>query len=497
IGLHTMSGAATGAGPAPGMPGHTAAITPKTWTEGQAPDMSVSNAQQKLPAPPPSGRPSPAPAAAQPAAAMPGPSVPQPPPGQPSPIVQLQQKQNRISPIQKPQGLDPVEILQEREYRLQARIAHRIQELENLPGSLPPDLRTKATVELKALRLLNFQRQLRQEVVACMRRDTTLETALNSKAYKRSKRQTLREARMTEKLEKQQKIEQERKRRQKHQEYLNSILQHAKDFKEYHRSVAGKIQKLSKAVATWHANTEREQKKETERIEKERMRRLMAEDEEGYRKLIDQKKDRRLAYLLQQTDEYVANLTNLVWEHKQAQAAKEKKKRRRRKKKAEENAEGMASGLGPDGEPIDESSQMSDLPVKVTHTETGKVLLGPEAPKASQLDAWLEMNPGYEVAPRSDSEDESGSEYEEEDDEEESSRLEADEKILLDPNSEEVSEKDAKQIIETAKQDVDDEYSMQYSARGSQSYYTVAHAITERVEKQSSLLINGTLKHYQ
>ncbi|XP_019466003.1 probable global transcription activator SNF2L2 [Meleagris gallopavo] len=157
----------------------------------------------------------------------------------------------------------------------------------------------------------------------------------------------------------------------------------------------------------------------------------------------------------------------------------------------------MASGLGPDGEPIDESSQMSDLPVKVTHTETGKVLLGPEAPKASQLDAWLEMNPGYEVAPRSDSEDESGSEYEEEDDEEESSRLEADEKILLDPNSEEVSEKDAKQIIETAKQDVDDEYSMQYSARGSQSYYTVAHAITERVEKQSSLLINGTLKHYQ
>lgn len=137
-----------------------------------------------------------------------------------------------------------------------------------------------------------------------MRRDTALETALDAKAYKRSKRQSLREARITEKLEKQQKIEQERKRRQKHQvegtfdasydgnnnhvlcssklllttcsqEYLNSILQHAKDFKEYHRSITGKIQKLTKAVATYHANTEREQKKENERIEKERMRRLM------------------------------------------------------------------------------------------------------------------------------------------------------------------------------------------------------------------------------
>ena len=68
--------------------------------------------------------------------------------------------------------------------------------------------------------------QLRQEVVVCMRRDTALETALDSKAYKRSKRQSLREARITEKLEKQQKIEQERKRRQKHQ--VNDINVHCK-----------------------------------------------------------------------------------------------------------------------------------------------------------------------------------------------------------------------------------------------------------------------------
>lgn len=56
-----------------------------------------------------------------------------------------------------------------------------------------------------------------------------------------------------------------------------------------------------------------------------------AEDEEGYRKLIDQKKDKRLAYLLQQTDEYVANLTELVRQHKAAQVAKEKKKKKKRK----------------------------------------------------------------------------------------------------------------------------------------------------------------------
>ena len=81
--------------------------------------------------------------------------------------------------------------------------------------------------------------------------------------------------RITEKLEKQQKMEQERKRRQKHQEYLNTILQHARDFREYHRSVQSKVVKLNRAVMSYHSITDREKKKEEERIEKERMRRLM------------------------------------------------------------------------------------------------------------------------------------------------------------------------------------------------------------------------------
>lgn len=44
---------------------------------------------------------------------------------------------------------------------------------------------------------------------------------------------------------------------------------------------------------------------------------------------------------------------------------------------------------------------------------------------------------------------------------------------------------------------MDDEYSVQAGETSSQSYYGVAHAVIERVDKQSTLLINGTLKHYQ
>ena len=54
---------------------------------------------------------------------------------------------------------------------------------------------------------------------------------------------------------------------------------------------------------------------------------VQAEDEEGYRKLIDKEKDRRLAYLLHQTDEYIENLIEMVRQHKEEL----RKKKRRRK----------------------------------------------------------------------------------------------------------------------------------------------------------------------
>ena len=60
---------------------------------------------------------------------------------------------------------------------------------------------------------------------------------------------------------------------------------------------------------------------------------LQAEDEEGYRKLIDKEKDRRLAYLFQQTDEYTESLIAVVKEHKEE--VMKKKKRRKSSRKTE------------------------------------------------------------------------------------------------------------------------------------------------------------------
>lgn len=105
---------------------------------------------------------------------------------------------------------------------------------------------------------------------------------------------------------------------------------------------------------------------------------LQAEDEEGYRKLIDQKKDKRLAYLLAQTDEYVASLTKMVQQHKREQRKKHIKEHRKRRK----------SDYDDDETPDD------DRHVPVVDTETGVVLKGEDAPVAHDLDEWLESHPG-------------------------------------------------------------------------------------------------------
>ncbi|XP_013144254.1 PREDICTED: probable global transcription activator SNF2L2 [Papilio polytes] len=382
-------------------------------------------------------------------------------------------------PIPKPVGIDPIQILNERENRIAARIAHRIDVLSNLPANMADDLRLQAQIELRALRVLNFQKQLRAEILSQVRRDTTLETAVNIKAYKRTKRQGLREARATEKLEKQQKLEAERKRRQKHQEFLQTVLQHAKDFKEYHRNNVAKLARMNKAIMNYHANAEREQKKEQERIEKERMRRLMAEDEEGYRKLIDQKKDKRLAFLLSQTDEYIASLTEMVKQHKQEQRKKqqeeERRKRKSRKKKLLEGGEIDA---------LDDSSQTSDTRVSVLDPKTGEILKGEEAPLLSQLKDWMEAHPGWEVM--SDSED-SGDDSQDDDEKRGRRDKHKDEKS----DKEKTDEEKARDMIKKAKVE-DDEYKTE-----EQTYYSIAHTVHESVTEQANILVNGKLKEYQ
>ena len=102
-----------------------------------------------------------------------------------------------------------------------------------------------------------------------------------------------------------------------------------------------------------------------------------AEDEEGYRKLVAQQKDSRLMYLLDQTDDFIGQLTELVRDHKKGTTGS-----RSRKKSQAEAA------------PVESSSTDADH-VPVRNKDTGEVLLGEQAPLLSDLDAFLTAHPRY------------------------------------------------------------------------------------------------------
>lgn len=238
-----------------------------------------------------------------------------------SSVVHASRQQRVMIPSITPPGCDPYTVLSERERRILGRIQYRISELEKLPSNLNDQVRygngsikLKAVVELKALRLLGKQKQLREEIMNGMIKSTTLASSADRLAYRRMKKQSLREARMTEKIERQQRTDREHREKQKHLDYLQTICDHGRGLTNAHTVHRQKQNKLGRAVIQYHQHIEKEEQKRAERISKERIRALKNDDEEAYMKLIDEAKDTRLTQLLKQTGSFLDSLTKAVFE---------------------------------------------------------------------------------------------------------------------------------------------------------------------------------------
>ena len=226
----------------------------------------------------------------------------------------LDVKQRLIIPSILPAAPEPLVLRKERERFLAARVSHRIKELESLPGNLNNDgsLKLKALIELKALRLLERQKKLRSDLVQSISKSTTLATAVDRAAFRRMKRQSLREARQTEKQERSNRAERDKKERQKHLDYLSSILTHGRDMVSFHRNQASKAARLGAAVLRFHGNAAKEEERRVQRNAEERLKALKENDEEAYLKLIDKTKDKRITHLLAQTTSFLQTLTNAI-----------------------------------------------------------------------------------------------------------------------------------------------------------------------------------------
>jgi ATP-dependent helicase STH1/SNF2 len=232
----------------------------------------------------------------------------------------IENSKKMIVPSIAPVGIDPIALALERERRIRSRVEYRTHLLSSLPSNLSnePVLsgngtpKIRALIELKALKLLDKQKRLREEVVRCMNRGTMLLTAVDRNLYKRMKKQSLREARQTEMIEQSQRSEREKRERQKMIDYCNNIISHGRELLAFHKSQQSKQSRLGGLVLKFHANAEKEEQRRAQRLQQERLNALKANDEEAYLKLIDQAKDTRITHILQKTTQYLSSLSSAV-----------------------------------------------------------------------------------------------------------------------------------------------------------------------------------------
>eukprot|EP00038_Savillea_parva_P008839 m.179528 g.179528 ORF g.179528 m.179528 type:complete len:1421 (+) comp14782_c0_seq1:117-4379(+) len=316
-----------------------------------------------------------------------------------------------IDPINEMEEKSPEEEARARERELAARIACRVNDLQNLPITTPAHITMRARTELKAYKLLAYQRELKRRLLPLMNSHSSPGTALVVGALKRPSVPVIRTLTDTLRVETQNREFEAARKKEEANNRLASIVRHARDFWAFHQNVRQMRSQITRAMDQAIIQRDKSSDREAELAEKERMRLLMAEDEEGYRKLIDKKKHKRLAYLLEKTDEFMAGMMADIEKHQTNERASDKKK-------ARGAAPPASAAAGPS----------TEAPVETT-AEGDAAAAAPSA-----MDLW-------------------------------------------DPQ-------DA-----AAANDA--------SGKPVTSQYGSAHKVVEKVVKQSSLLVNGTLKEYQ
>lgn len=236
-------------------------------------------------------------------------------------------------PALMPAGLDLEQMREDRETVLYNKINARKAELAELPANLgvwdtsrsdtptgDDSLKLKALIEYKMLNLLPKQRLFRRQIQNEMFHYDNLGMTANRSSHRRMKKQSLREARITEKLEKQQRDARETREKKKQYDQLQAILNHSIELQNAAHQQRTRMQKLGRMMLQHHQHMEREEQKRVERTAKQRLQALKANDEETYMKLLGQAKDSRISHLLRQTDNFLKQLADSVREQQRSQA---------------------------------------------------------------------------------------------------------------------------------------------------------------------------------
>ncbi|WBW74717.1 SWI/SNF ATP-dependent chromatin remodeler Snf22 [Schizosaccharomyces osmophilus] len=210
-------------------------------------------------------------------------------------------------------------IFRNSEVAIACSVGDRINSLEDLSAakgksnsSENESLDTKRMIELRCLRLLQKQRDLRCAVSSTIQQSEVLAAGNLRNMFRKVKHQSLQEANVTLSVAEQQNNAHALKQKEKLFSRLRSVLQHGQSVSNKASIRKQKYTQLGKDVMSLHSHYEKEEKKRIEKSARERLQALRADDEAAYLELVDKAKDSRITHLLRQTDSFLESLTEAV-----------------------------------------------------------------------------------------------------------------------------------------------------------------------------------------
>ena len=128
--------------------------------------------------------------------------------------------------------------------------------------------------------------------------------------YKRAKiySSSKKEARTLDRFEQQMRSGQELRKKTRHREFLNEILNHAKEFSEFHKKKVYQIRKKANTIKSSLDSKEKKEQMARDKEERDRIKALKDNDFDAYINMINTQKNSRLLQILEQTHKYLQQL---------------------------------------------------------------------------------------------------------------------------------------------------------------------------------------------
>ena len=182
-----------------------------------------------------------------------------------------------------------------------------------------PERDTQEEIRIRQLELLPLQRQLRGGCLELFR-DWFGETATEQYSMRKNKR-FVKDVSSKAKKMRQKRNEEEKRQVKQTKSFFDCIHQHADRLgKAAHKSnTAAKM--LHRGALRWHDEKVKNQQKMEDKMKRDRIKALKANDEETYMKLMKDTKNERISHLLNETNQFLSSLGAKLEQEKAATAA--------------------------------------------------------------------------------------------------------------------------------------------------------------------------------